>query len=127
MKLHLTVALALAALGLVIAPAALADGPDYTPNYNPPNYHPNPPSPKGNAHGVRCRGWSKKHVKGEKGTPFSRCVKAMARAAHHKHMPPGQACKGMSKKHVKGQKGTEFSRCVKEVAHVREDEQLAQV
>jgi hypothetical protein len=26
-----------------------------------------------------CKGMSKKHVEGEKGTPFSRCVKAAAR------------------------------------------------
>jgi hypothetical protein len=34
--------------------------------------------PKGKAHGKRCQGVSKKRVKGEKGTPFSRCVKASA-------------------------------------------------
>jgi hypothetical protein len=127
MKLQLTAALAVAALGLAIVPAALADGPNYTPNYTPPNYHPNPPSPKGKAYGVRCRGESKKHVKGQKGTAFSRCVRAMARADHHKHMAPGRACREMSKKHVKGQKGTEFSRCVKDVAQMRKEEQQAQV
>ncbi len=126
MKLHLTIALGVAALVVGIVPTAAADGPNYTPNYNPPNYNPNP-NPQGEAHGVHCRGFSKKHVKGEKGTPFSRCVRARARARNHKHMPPGQACKGMSKKHVKGQKGTEFSRCVTEIAHMRREEQQAQV
>lgn len=50
-----------------------------------PAYHPAPPSPPGpgaglpakaKAYGRYCRGQSKKHVKGEKGTPFSRCVVA---------------------------------------------------
>jgi hypothetical protein len=33
------------------------------------------------APGQQCKGLSKKHVKGEKGTPFSRCV---AEAAHNR-------------------------------------------
>jgi hypothetical protein len=119
MKLHLTIGLAVAGLALGIAPAVPADGPNYTPEYGPSTTH---PSPKGKAYGFYCRGESKKHVKGEKGTAFSRCVKAMARAAQHKHMPPGRACKGTSKKHVKGEKGTAFSRCVKDVAQLRKDE-----
>jgi len=123
MKLHLTLALGVVTLLVGLVPAAAADGPNYTPNYNPPNYTPTThPQPKGKAHGVRCRGESKKHVKGQKGTAFSRCVKAMARAKNHKHMPPGQACKGTSKKHVKGQQGTPFSRCVKDVAQMRKEE-----
>jgi hypothetical protein len=34
---------------------------------------------KGKAYGKYCQGESKKHVKGEKGTPFSRCVSAAAK------------------------------------------------
>jgi len=37
---------------------------------------------KAKAYGKSCRGESKKHVKGEKGTAFSRCVTAKAKAAH---------------------------------------------
>jgi len=89
-----------------------ATGPEYT-----------PAPPKGNAYGVICKGESKEHVKGEKGTAFSRCVTAMAHAAHHPNQAPGQVCKGKSKKHVKGEKGTEFSRCVHDVVKLRHQEQ----
>jgi hypothetical protein len=118
MKLQTTIALAVAALGLGVAPTALATGPNYTPEYTPT---PPPPSPHGKAYGVYCRGQSKKHVQGEKGTAFSRCVKAMAQAAKHEHMAPGRACRAESKEHVKGQQGTSFSRCVKGVAQLRKD------
>jgi hypothetical protein len=74
---------------------------------------------KAKAYGKYCQGESKKHVAGEKGTPFSQCVTAMARAANNEKLSPGQACKGMSKKHVKGEKGTPFSRCVKAAAKLR--------
>lgn len=95
-----------------------------------PTYKPAPtPSPPAHAkaYGFYCKGQSKKHVKGEKGTAFSRCVRAMAKAAKHEKLAPGQACKGLSKKHAKGQKGTAFSRCVKGVAQMREDLQPATV
>lgn len=119
MKLRLAVLFGLGAVMLLaLSPAALAV-PTYSPgggpNYNPPQGTP----PHGHAYGYFCKGWSKKHVKGEKGTPFSRCVKAMARADRNDKLSPGQACKGLSKKHVKGQKGTPFSRCVKAVAKMR--------
>ncbi|MBW8059767.1 MAG: hypothetical protein FVQ78_05420 [Solirubrobacterales bacterium] len=74
---------------------------------------------KAKAYGRYCRGTSKKHVKGEKGTEFSRCVTAMAKAAKNERMNPRKACRGLSKKHVKGEKGTEFSRCVKAAAKLR--------
>ena len=78
--------------------------------------------PPAKAYGYYCRGKSKKHVKGEKGTEFSRCVKAMAKGAKNPDLTPRQACRGLSKKHVKGEKGTEFSRCVKAVARLRKDQ-----
>lgn len=88
-----------------------------------PHYEPAPPSTPGpsaglpakaKAYGRVCmeQGFGKKHVKGEKGTPFSRCVTAMAKAANNEKMAAKRACKGLSKKHVKGQKGTPFSQCV---------------
>ena len=115
-------------LMLVLAPsAALAQGVVYTPG---PPYHPaHPPHPtpgpkaslpeKAKAYGVYCRGFSKKHVKGEKGTPFSRCVTAMAKAASNGDTTPRKACRGFSKKHVKGAKGTPFSRCVVAAAQAK--------
>lgn len=83
-------------------------------------YAPAPP-PQAKAYGFYCKGQSKKHVKGEKGTAFSRCVKAMARAENQEHMAPGRACREESKKHVEGQQGTSFSRCVKAAARLRKD------
>ena len=74
---------------------------------------------KAKAYGKLCQAESKKHVAGEKGTPFSQCVTAMAKLANHKSMAPGQACKGLSKKHVAGMKGTPFSQCFVAAAHLR--------
>ena len=78
--------------------------------------------PPAKAYGYYCRGKSKKHIKGEKGTEFSRCVKAMARGAKNSNLTPREACRGLSKEHVKGEQGTEFSRCVKAVARLHTDQ-----
>jgi hypothetical protein len=122
MKLHLKLVLATGALALALVPAmAVADAPVYHPG---PEYHPAPGPPvHAKAYGKRCQGFSKKHVKGKKGTPFSQCVKAMARADHNAELTARKACKALSKEHVKGQKGTKFSRCVKGVAQMRKEEQ----
>ncbi len=89
-------------------------GPNYTPASSPPE--------QAKAYGRYCQGESKKHVKGEKGTAFSRCVTNMAHAAEHPSQAPAKVCQGESKKHVKGEKGTAYSRCVKSTAHLRRDE-----
>ncbi|MDQ3726217.1 MAG: hypothetical protein M3335_10085 [Actinomycetota bacterium] len=138
MKLHLKLSLGLALLSLGLLPAmagAVTYAPDYQPD-KPPKYQPdkppNPPKgtpPKGKAYGYYCKGQSKKHVKGEKGTAFSRCVKAMKRAAKNENLHPKKACKALSKKHVKGkgsEKGTPFSRCVKAVNKLRQEERAAE-
>jgi hypothetical protein len=131
MKSHLKLILAAAAVAMFVPAMALATpnghsqghansgptgatGPEYT------------PAPQGNAYGVACRGESKEHHEGEKGTAFSRCVTAMAHAANHPNQAPGQVCKGKSKKHVKGEKGTEFSRCVHDVVKLRKQERKEQ-
>jgi len=123
MKLHIRTALATGALALAAVPAT-AGAVTYVPTPGP-EYKPAPPPPPpahAKAHGKRCQGKSKKHVKGEKGTEFSRCVRALNKAKNNPHMPPGQVCKKESRKHVKGQKGTPFSRCVKTVAQLRREE-----
>src|SRR5262245_25600727 len=119
MKLHLKMALATGVLALGLAPAA-ALGVSYAPDYHPAP-HPTK-TPKGHAYGYFCKGQSKKHVKGEKGTAFSRCVKAMAQADRDEALTAKQACKALSKKHVKGEQGTPFSRCVKGVAQMRKEQ-----
>lgn len=135
MKPHLKVVLAVGALALSVAPAmALASPPSNqgTAHNHPkgsgngPNYATSPP-PQAKAYGSYCneQGASKKHVPGQKGTPFSQCVTALAHAAHNPSLTPRQTCQaqGLSKKHVKGQKGTPFSQCVVAAAHMRRDEQ----
>jgi hypothetical protein len=67
---------------------------------------------KAKAYGHYCQNQSKKHVAGQKGTPFSQCVTAMAKLATGTTASPKAACGSMSKKHVAGEKGTPFSRCV---------------
>lgn len=129
MRTHLKIALALGALILATAPAALAvkpaepgahgKGPHYAPE-KPETPGPGASLPeKAKAYGVYCKTESKQHVEGEKGTPFSQCVTAMAKAAQNERMTARKACKGLSKKHVKGEKGTPFSRCVKAAAQLR--------
>ena len=125
MKLRSICALvACAAMVGLVPTAAVADV-----NYNPgggPNYHPGGgpppgPPPHGKAFGFYCKGESKKHVKGQQGTAFSRCVKKMAQAAGDTDKTVREVCAGLSKKHVKGEKGTAFSRCVVNAAHMRRD------
>ena len=75
--------------------------------------------PRGNAYGFYCRGASKKHIKGQKGTPFSQCVRALAKLDSGKAATPAKACKGVSKKRVKskkGKKGSPYSQCVRAAA-----------
>ncbi len=129
MKLQLKIAMVLGALALATAPAlTLASQPTNPGQGNGPKYTPAPPETPGpgaglpekaKAYGVYCQGESKKHVEGEKGTPFSQCVTAMAKAAHNERITPRKACKGLSKEHQKGEKGTAFSRCVKAAAKLR--------
>jgi hypothetical protein len=122
------IAMLVGALALALMPtASLAQGVEYTPAHPEHPTHPAHPTPgpksplpeKAKAYGVYCRGFSKKHVKGEKGTPFSRCVTAMAKAASSEGTTPREACQGFSKKHVAGEKGTPFSRCVAAAARVK--------
>ena len=87
-----------------------------------------PPGPnasaatKAKAYGKKCQGQSKKHVAGQKGTPFSQCVTALAKVATGKANPT-TACKTLSKKHVAGQKGTPYSRCVVAAAQLQKERQ----
>jgi hypothetical protein len=84
-----------------------------------------PPGPnaaaatKAKAYGRFCQGESKKHVAGQKGTPFSQCVTAMARLATGQTSNPARACASLSRKHLKGQTGTPYSRCVVAAAKLR--------
>ena len=76
---------------------------------------------KRRAYGRYCANQSRKHVDGEKGTPFSRCVTAMAKLANDNTPSPRKACKTESRKHADGEKGTPFSRCVSAGAKLLED------
>ena len=75
------------------------------------------------AYGKLCQNQSKEQVEGQKGTPFSQCVKAMAKADKSESTSAREACKGMSKKHVKGEKGTPFSRCVVAAAKLKREQE----
>jgi len=77
------------------------------------------PAAKAKAYGVHCQGESKKHVAGQKGTPFSQCVTAMAKLATGTTTSPKTACKSLSHKHVAGQKGTPYSQCIKAAAELK--------
>jgi hypothetical protein len=118
MKLRSKLAAGLAVMAMGVVPSvAGATGPVYAPEHPP---HPTT-TPKGHAYGYYCKGKSKKHVKGEKGTEFSRCVAAL-KQADNQGLTPKQACKEESKKHEKGVKGTAYSKCVTTVAHMQRDQ-----
>jgi hypothetical protein len=130
MKLMIKIAFVTGVVALACVGAALAAQPEGSPPYGKgptgstgPTYTPSDSPPDhAKAYGVRCKGESKEHVKGEQGTDFSRCVKNLAQAADHPNMAPGRVCKGESRKHVKGEKGTAFSRCVHKVNAQRKEE-----
>ena len=117
-----TAALALSAPAIALAaPPPGVPGAEHRPATTPPAnagtaHKPASPgsqaSSKAKRFGKLCQGESKKHVAGQKGTPFSQCVTAMAKLAHGTTKSPRAACKDLSKKHVAGQKGTPFSQCV---------------
>ena len=83
MNLKLKIAALLGMAAMLLAPtAALAEGPTYAPEE--PVHHPLPGpgaslAKKTKAYGVYCKGFSKKGVKGQKMTPFSRCVKSVVK------------------------------------------------
>src|SRR5438128_957688 len=63
------------------------------------------PAASGKAYGYYCQNQTKTHLAGQKGTPFSQCVTAMAKLANGKASSPQVACAGMSKAHTVGEKG----------------------
>ncbi len=129
MKLQTKIAVVFGALALAVAPAsALATQPE-SPGSNGKGHAPgSTPGPKASlpakakAYGSYCKDQSRKHVEGEKGTPFSQCVTAMAKAANSERISAKRACKPLSHKHVKGEKGTPFSRCVRAAAQLKKDQ-----
>src|SRR4029453_17293280 len=89
---------------LAVPPFAVAGGPPTDPGNSaqahadrPATAHAAPPGPeapsatKAKAYGRLCREKSKKHRPGQKGTPFSRCVTAMAKLATGKTSNPRRA------------------------------------
>jgi hypothetical protein len=146
MRIPAKLTAATAALTLGIASAALASGPGTTHGRSgsAPGHNRTQPStststttstgtaPNSNAkaYGRLCRGESKKHVAGQKGTPFSKCVTDLAHLSQSSQSSgspqtttgsqstanPARACANESKKHVAGQKGTPFSQCVSAAA-----------
>lgn len=104
----LTTAIAVAAIGatpLAMAGGALASS---SPS------HANSASTNAKRYGKVCAAENalKTHTASQKGTPFSKCVTAMAQLANGTTTSPAKACATESKKAVAGQKGTPYSDCV---------------
>jgi hypothetical protein len=124
-KLQHVIAAAAIGAALFTAGVALADNPGH-----PNNGHDTvtattttststlPSTAKG--YGFYCQWASKTHVAGKKGTPFSQCVVAMAKAAYG--ASGNAACAAMSKQHVAGQRGTPFSQCVAAAAKLHKNQ-----
>ena len=119
----------LAALAVACLTASLALAAGKPPNKPGAPNAANQPGPnatlpsKAKAYGRYCQGQSKTHIAGQKGTPFSQCVTAMAKLATGEDNSPRAACISMSKKHVAGEKGTPFSRCVVAGAKLLKDQE----
>jgi hypothetical protein len=116
------IAIASAAL-LAAPPFAVASGPPTEPGkyahaQRTAARHAEPPGPdasaatKARAYGLHCQDQSKKHVKGQQGTPFSQCVTAMAKLAAGKASTPARACARLSKKRAAGQGRTPYRKCI---------------
>jgi hypothetical protein len=136
MNVYAKTAALFATLALSAAPAFAAGQPTDTPNQNTnpgashqPTTTPNQNSSDnpGTSHklaapGQYCKNESRKHVAGQKGTPFSQCVAAQAKLRSGATSSPREACKNESKKHVAGQHGTPFSICVSAGAKLLDDQ-----
>lgn len=115
MNLRTKAAVAMSGLVLVAAPAAALAAKSPAPGDNAST----PAAsqyPKGHAYGFFCRSESKLHTAGVAGTPFSKCVTAMAKLASGSSSSPKAACATESKKHVAGKPGTPYSLCVSAAA-----------
>jgi hypothetical protein len=125
MKFHVKIVVAAAAMAFGAAPALAvtshghsetAPGHTKTPSATTPT---TPPS-SSHAFGRACKAESKHHVAGTPGTPFSKCVTAMAKLAGGSTKNPRAACATESKKHVAGTPGTPFSKCVAAAAKLQD-------
>jgi hypothetical protein len=108
---------ATAALALAVPALALAAKPPSPGSPAGNQYH----KPAGHAYGYYCQSESKTHVAGTPGTPFSKCVTAMAKLATGTSSSPKSACASESKKHVAGKAGTPYSLCVSGGAKLLQD------
>jgi hypothetical protein len=81
-------------------------------NTTPAPTQPAAQPPTTHALGFYCKGQSKRHVHGQKGTPFSQCVSAMAKLKKGTATSASAACKGLSHRHVNGAKSTPYALCV---------------
>jgi len=129
------------ALGALGAPA-IAAPPTTSPGAAKQAATPGPnasASSKAKAYGKYCSTASKKHIAGQKGTPFSQCVHAMAKlskaakaaeAAKAAGTPattpsPAKACADVTKKKVAGEKKSAYSKCVSGAAKLLQDRAAA--
>ena len=117
MKLRTKAAVLVSGLVLVVAPAVALAAKPPAPGASTPAAS---QYPKGHAYGFFCKAESKLHVAGVPGTPFSKCVTAMAKLASGSTTSPKSACATESKKHVAGKPGTPFSVCVAAGAKLQE-------
>ena len=134
----------IAALGSIVAIGALGAPAMATPPAGSPGASHKPattPGPnasasaKAHAYGKYCATVSKKHVAGQKGTPFSQCVTAMAKAAKAAKAAeaakaagtaattpsPAKSCAGVTKKKVGDETKSAYSKCVSGAAKLLGD------
>lgn len=91
-------------------PEAGGTAPSQTPQT--PTQTPTTTTPSVRAAGYYCKGESKRHVRGFKGTPFGQCVGAMMRLKATNGLSPRKACSSVTKRHFPGMKKTPYALCV---------------
>jgi len=69
-------------------------------------------TPPAHAAGYYCKGESKRHARGFKGTPFRQCVAAMNQLKDTEGVSPREACASVTKRHFPGMKRTPYAVCV---------------
>lgn len=62
--------------------------------------------------GYYCKGELKRHVRGQKRTPFSQCVTAMGKLSKGSSSSAAAACRGLPRRRVSGARSTPYALCV---------------
>jgi hypothetical protein len=96
----------------VPVPDPEADGTQPTQTQQPQTQTNTTTTPPAHAAGYYCKGESKRHARGFRGTPFRQCVAAMKQLKGTEGLSPREACASVTKRRFPGMKRTPYAVCV---------------